>query len=373
MEQITLEDLGFTEFFETGRKALGLEGFLVARVIAEHKGSYRVKNENGEYMAKVTGKQVFNAKSREDYPAVGDWVAVTILDSERAVINAVLPRKTIIKRQQTGKSEIQIIASNIDTAFIVEAVDRDYNLNRLERYFAIASTSNIEVVIILNKIDLISKEDLEKKLTELNLRFPGVVVITTSNISDTGLKELKEFIKKGVTYSFLGSSGVGKSSLINKLLGVNTLRTEDISLYSGRGKHITTSREMYFLFGVAPDASIGAGSDAMIGAGIVIDNPGMREVGVTETTASIDAVFEEITALARECKYSDCTHTHEPGCAVLTAVNDGILDKDKYNNYLNLKKETEFNKLTALEKREKNKKFGKFIKKAKQDLKRYGM
>lgn len=384
--KITLEDLGYGEFFEAGRKALGLEGFLVARVIAEHKGSYRVKNENGEYIAKVTGKQVFNAKSREDYPAVGDWVAVTVLDSERAVINAVLPRKTIIKRQQTGKSEIQIIASNIDTAFIVEAVDRDYNLNRLERYFAIASTSNIEVVIILNKIDLISKEDLEKKLAEIKQRFPGVVVITTSNISDTGLTELKEFIKKGVTYSFLGSSGVGKSSLINKLLGVNTLRTEDISLYSGRGKHITTSREMYFLknlnpdrsigatsIGAGSDAMIGAGSDAMIGAGIVIDNPGMREVGVTESTASIDAVFEEITALARECKYSDCTHTHEPGCAVLTAVNDGKLDRDKYNNYLNLKKETEFNKLTALEKREKNKKFGKFIKKAKQDLKRYGI
>ncbi|MFA5991373.1 MAG: ribosome small subunit-dependent GTPase A [Candidatus Doudnabacteria bacterium] len=355
-KKITLEDLGFTEFFEAGRKQLGLEGFLVARVIAEHKGSYRVKNETGEYIATITGKQVFNAKSREDYPAVGDWVAVTVLlDNERAVINAVLPRKTIIKRQQTGKNEIQIIASNIDTAFIVEAVDRDYNLNRLERYFAIASTSNIEVVIILNKIDLITKEDLENKLAEIKLRFPGVVVILTSNVSDTGLATLKEFIKKGRTYSFLGSSGVGKSSLINKLLGVNTLRTEDISLYSGRGKHITTSREMYF----------------MPSGGIVIDNPGMREVGVTETTASIDAVFEEIIALARQCKYTDCTHTHEPGCAVLEAVNSDKIDKDKYNNYLNLKKEAEFNKLTALEKREKNKKFGKFIKKAKQDLKRY--
>ncbi len=365
INQIKLEDLGYSEFFEKSRKSMGLEGFLVARVIAEHKGSYRVKNETGEYMAKVTGKQVFNAKSREDYPAVGDFVAITVLDSERAVIEAVLPRKTIIKRQQTGKNEIQIIASNIDTAFIVEAVDRDYNLNRLERYFAIASTSNIEVVIILNKIDLISKENLEIKLTEIKQRFPGVVVITTSNISDTGLTELKEFIKKGITYSFLGSSGVGKSSLINKLLGVNTLRTEDISLYSGRGKHITTSREMYFLPALR---SLGE-----VVGGIVIDNPGMREVGVTESTASIDAVFEEITALARECKYSDCTHTHEPGCAVLEAVNDGKLDRDKYKNFLNLKKETGFNKLTALEKREKNKKFGKFIKKAKQDLKRYGM
>lgn len=328
-----------------------------------------MKNENGEYLAKVTGKQVFNAKSREDYPAVGDFVAITALDSERAVIEAVLPRKTIIKRKQSGKNEIQIIASNIDTAFIVEAVDRDYNLNRLERYFAIANASGIEVVIILNKIDLISREELESKLTELKLRFPEVAVITTSSVSDTGLSELKSIIKKGKTYSFLGSSGVGKSSLINKLLGVNTLRTEDISSYSGRGKHITTSREMYFLPVLrSPHKADELESDVAI----VIDNPGMREVGVTENPASIDSAFEDIVALARQCKYTDCTHTHEPGCEVLEAVNAGKLDKDKYTNYLNLKKEAGFYELTALEKREKNKKFGKFIKKAKQGLKRYG-
>lgn len=355
-KQITLEDLGFSEFFENHRRLLGLEGFLVARVIAEHKGSYRVKNENGEFIAKVTGKQIFNAKSREDYPAVGDFVAITILDKESAVINSVLPRKTIIKRKQSGKNEIQIIASNIDTAFIIEAVDRDYNLNRLERYFAIASGGGIKVVIILNKIDLISKEELAEKLLEINNRFPNAEVIPTSNILSEGLEKLTNYIKQGQTYSFLGSSGVGKSSLINKLLGTDSLKTEDIGLYSGRGKHITTARQMYFL-------STG---------GIVIDNPGMREVGVTENTASIDAVFDEITALAQNCKFTDCIHTHEPGCAVLEAVNADKIDKDKYSNYLNLKKETGFYSLTAVEKREKNRKFGKFLKKAKEGLKKYG-
>lgn len=354
-KQITLEDLGYGEFFENHRRLLGLQDFLVARVIAEHKGAYKVKNENGEYLAKITGKQIFNAKSREDFPAVGDFVAITVLDTERAVINAVLPRKTIIKRKQSGKNEIQIIASNIDTAFIIEAVDRDYNLNRLERYFAIAG-GGINMVIILNKIDLISKEELEKKLSEIKIRFPNAEVIPTSNILSEGLERLKNYIKQGQTYSFLGSSGVGKSSLINKLLGTDSLKTEDISLYSGRGKHITTARQMYFLEN----------------GGIVIDNPGMREVGVSEDTGSVNAVFEEITELSQHCKFADCTHTHEPGCEVLTAVNSGLLDKEKYANYLNLRKEAQFYGLSEFEKREKNRKFGKFIKKAKDELKRYG-
>jgi len=353
--QIKLENLGFSEFFANGLKQLGLEGFSIARVIAEHKGSYKVKSEAGEFLAKVTGKQVFNASSREDYPAVGDFVAITILDNERAVINAVLPRKTIIKRGRSGKNEIQIIASNINTAFIIEAVDRDYNLNRLERYFAIASGSGIEVVIILNKIDLISPEELAVKLAEIKNRFPNVSIISTSNILSKGLDEIRNYIKKGQTYSFLGSSGVGKSSLINKLLGGNTIRTKDISLNSGRGKHVTTAREMYFLDN----------------GGIVIDNPGMREVGMADAGFGADTVFDEITALAQSCKFTDCTHTHEPGCEVLVAVNSGLLDKGKYNNYLNLKKEAEFYGLSEVEKREKNRKFGKFIKKAKEGLKKY--
>jgi ribosome biogenesis GTPase len=336
--------------------------FSVARVTFESKGAYRVKNENGEYLAKITGKQIFKATSREDYPAVGDWVAITELDSERAVIHGILPRKTVIKRKYGDK--IQIIAANIDVAFAVESADQNYNLNRFERYFAIARNGGVEPAIILNKIDLLSEEELDEILIQLKNRFPDIDIILTSIVSNKGLDDLKKYITKGKTYCFLGSSGVGKSSLINKLLGKNAIKTGDISLYSGKGKHITTARQMYFLKN---------GSDATVGAGgIVIDNPGMREVGMADMGKGIESFFGEIAVLARECKYADCSHVHEPGCEVINAVKSGKLDKGKYSNYISLKKEAEHFEMDDIEKREKDRQFGKFIKKAKRELKDIG-
>lgn len=327
----------------------------IARVIAEYKGAYKVKNENGEFLAKVTGKQMFNALSREDYPAVGDFVVIDELPENQAVIKEILPRKTIIKRKYNSKNEIQIIATNIDVAFVIESVDRDFNLNRFERYFAIARDGGVKPAIILNKIDLISKEELDSKLVQIKNRFPDVDFISTSIVTDQGLNELKNYIEKDKTYCFLGSSGVGKSSLINKLLGKNVIKTEDISTGSDRGKHITTSREMYFLES----------------GGIVIDNPGMREVGMTDTSVGIDSLFDEITIMAENCKYIDCTHIHEPGCEVLSALKSGKLDKDKYSNYINLKKEAGHYEMTELEQREKDRQFGKFLKNAKKEIKKY--
>jgi len=352
----TNEYLGYSEFFESNRKKLKLGNFSVARVIVEYRGAYKIKNETGEYLAKVTGKQIFNASSREDYPAVGDWVAITELDAERAIIHGVLPRRTIIKRKYSNKNETQIIATNIDVAFVVESIGRDYNLNRFERYLAIASDGGVESAIILNKIDLISKEELDLKLVQLKNRFSNIDVILTSTITNEGLNELKKYISSGKTYCFLGSSGVGKSSLINKLLGENIIKTEEISLNTGRGKHATTNREMYFLEN----------------GGIVIDNPGMREVGMTDTSAGIDSFFDEITALAQKCKYVDCTHIHEPGCEVLSALKLGKLDEGKYSNYISLKKEVQHYEMTELEKKEKDRKFGKFVKRVKKELKEYG-
>ncbi len=273
-----------------------------------------------------------------------------------------MPRKTIIKRKygdknKTGeKDETQIIATNIDVAFVIESVDRDYNLNRMERYFAIASDGGIRPAVILNKTDLISKEELDLKLAEIKDRFKNIDVIPTSTLTQEGLDELKGYIKKGKTYCFLGSSGVGKSSLVNRLLGEDIIKTKNIGTHSGRGKHATTSREMYFL----------------AEGGIVIDNPGVREVGMTDTGAGVDNIFHEITALAKDCKYVNCTHVHEPGCAVLGAVEAGQLDEGKYANYISLKKETEHYEMTVFEKKEKNRQFGKFIKRAKKELKDAG-
>ena len=349
---LKLEGFGYDGFFESSR---GTEGLPVARVIAEHRGAYRVKNTDGEYMAKITGKHMFNALSREDYPAVGDWVAITDLGNERATIHRVLPRKTKIKRKYSNRNEIQVIAANVDVAFAIESVDRDYNLNRFERYFTIAKDGGIKLAIILNKIDLISKEELESMINQTKNRFGDVDFIPTSTLTNEGLDALKVYIEKGKTYCFLGSSGVGKSSLINKLIGEDIIKTSEIGIQAGRGRHTTTSRGMYFL------------EDG----GIVIDNPGMREVGMTEVGDGINSLFDEITSLAKKCKYVDCTHIHGSGCAVLSAVKSGQLDEDKYRSYLNLKKEAKHYEMTKLEKRQKGKEFGKYIKKAKGQLRRY--
>lgn len=355
------EDFGYDEFFESNRKKLKLGDFSVARVITEHRGAYKVKNATGEYSAKITGKQMFNASSREDYPAVGDWVAIEELDRESATIYGVLPRKTIIKRKHSDKNragekdKTQVIATNIDVAFIVESIDRDYNLNRFERYFAILRNGGVEPVIILNKTDLVSKEELDERLVEVRNRLPDTDIIPTSVLNNDGLDELKGCIIRGKTYCFLGSSGVGKSSLINKLLNEAVIKTGDISSYSGRGKHTTTIRQMYFLEN----------------GGIVIDNPGIREVGMTDESEGIQDSFDEIIALSQKCKYKNCTHTQEPDCEVLVAIASGKLDEEKYSNFINLKKETKYHEMSAVEKKKKDRQFGKFIKKAKDELKKY--
>lgn len=325
-------------------------GMGVARVISEHRGLYKVKDEDKEYLARITGKQMFEAKRREDYPAVGDFVMIMPTSDDQAVIKSVLPRQTVIKRRQGDKA--QVIAANIDIAFVVESTDRDYNLNRFERYFAIARDGGVEPAIILNKIDLLSDADLNEKIKELKKRFPDIDVILTSVESEKGLNELQKYIIGGKTYCFLGSSGVGKSSLINKLLGKNMIKTKEVSSYSDRGKHATTGRQMYFLQN----------------GGIVIDNPGMREVGLSDAGQGVGEFFGEITEFAQKCKYTDCTHTHEPGCAVVAAVNSGELDQAQYANYINLKKETKHYEMTEAERREKDRQFGKFIKRTKKEL-----
>ncbi|HOW60202.1 MAG TPA: ribosome small subunit-dependent GTPase A [Candidatus Moranbacteria bacterium] len=362
-KEIKIEDLGWDEFFESNRKKFELDNFQVARVIAEHRGAYKIKNASGEYLAKITGKQMFKAKSREDFPAVGDWVAITEADKEQATIQKVLPRRTVMKRKYGDKNKIgeknetQIIAANIDVAFVIESIDRDFNLNRIERYFAIASDGGIKSVVILNKTDLISREELEIKISEIKNRLVDANVIATSTLTNEGLAELKKYIAPGKTYCFLGSSGVGKSSLINKLIGEDIIKTENIGVRSGRGKHVTTGREMYFL----------------TNGGIVIDNPGVREVGMTDTGAGVNDLFDEINALSKNCKFVDCTHTQEPGCAVLVELQAGKLDESKYANYISLKREAEHYEMSEIEKKEKNRSFGKFLKNAKKELKKSGL
>jgi ribosome biogenesis GTPase / thiamine phosphate phosphatase len=343
---ISLENLGYDEFFESEWKQLGLTKHPLARIIAEHKEAYRAKDADGEYLAKITGKQMFTAIKREDYPAVGDWVAIEKLPEGKAIIRGILPRKTVLQKKYSGKQENQIIATNIDTAFITESMDKDYNLNRFERYLVLTEEANIFPVIILNKTDLISNEELKLKVGEIKNRFNNIDVIPTSAVTEQGLSELNNYIVKGKTYCFLGSSGVGKSSTINKLLGKDEIKIKEVSISTGKGKHATTAREMYFLKN----------------GGIVIDNPGTREVGIADSEKGIKNVFDEISALSQHCKFSNCSHIHEPGCAVLKAIEEEKINKNRYDNYVKLKKESDFYKMTEIEKKEKDRKFGRFVK-----------
>lgn len=355
--KITLEDLGYDSILQSGLVDLGLASYPVARVVAEYREVYKVRNHKGEFLAKVTGKHMFTAEKREDYPAVGDWVAIDELPENKAMIRGILPRKTILKKKYSNKQENQIIATNIDVAFIVESMDRDYNLNRFERFFVLAIEGNITPVMILNKIDLISKAELDERIHNIHSRFTSVKIILTSTLAKDGLNDLRNYIEKGKTYCFLGSSGVGKSSLINKLLQKDEIKTREMSLVTGKGKHTTTTREMYFLEN----------------GGLMVDNPGTREVGIADSDMGIEILFDEISNLSKECRYSNCTHMHEPGCVVLKAVDEEKIDKDKYKNFIKLKKEAEFYRMTNTEKREKDKKFGKFIKKAKDTLKSHSI
>ncbi len=353
LRRTTLEDIGFNPFFDRERELLRATRDDVARVTAEHRELYEVRDTTGEYLAKVTGKRMFDAQTRNDYPAVGDWVAIRKPDTEHAIISEILTRKTVLKKKYSNKHDAQIIATNIDIAFIVESPDRDYSLNRIERYLVVANEGGIEPVIVINKIDTLEEAAARRLMEEVQERFGGVPVITTSAADGRGLSELKQFVSKGKTCCFLGSSGVGKSSLINKLIGKEELATKEISSATGRGKHTTVVREMYFL-----DEG-----------GIVIDTPGTREVGMADTATGIANIFDEIARFSAHCKYTDCTHLHEPGCAVLKAVADGDIDDARYQNYIKLRKENEYYEMTDTEKRQRDRAFGKFMKKALDQLK----
>lgn len=344
---MTLQDLGYSPDLETHRQENGWASFSVARVISEHKERYMVKTAEEEFDAEILGNLRYTAQNRSDFPAVGDWVAISEYDDGKALIHGVFPRKSIIERQAIGKkADKQIIATNIDQAFIVQAVDRDFSLNRFERYITICNASKVEPIIILSKTDLIDEESLSTLIETVKQRIKHVSVFAISNQSQKGIEELKATIEKGKTYCLLGSSGVGKSSLLNSLLGEDLMKTNTINEHIQRGRHVTTHREL----------------KVFETGGILIDNPGMREVGITESGSAIEATFETIAELASNCRFKDCTHTHEKGCAILEAIENGELDEALYQNYLKMHREQEHFSATLAEKRKKDKDFGKMIK-----------
>jgi ribosome biogenesis GTPase len=321
----------------------------VGRVIAEHKGRYIVKTNDGEFSSEVTGKLMYEADGRSSYPAVGDWVEI-VADSDSATIKRILPRKSVIERRAIGgKADIQIIATNVDYGLIVQAVGRDFNINRLERYITICQNSKIEPIIVLSKADLIKPEQLEELVNSVKERIKNVQIITISNETTGGIKQIESAIIAGKTYCLLGSSGVGKSTLINNLCGKTRMETGEIGSKTNKGKHVTTHRELIVLDG----------------GGIIIDNPGMREVGISEATEGLQRTFNNISDYAQHCKFKNCSHTKEKGCAVLQAFEQGSISQESYHNYHRMQREAAHYESTLFERRRKDKAFGKMVKNAK--------
>lgn len=350
-----LEDLGYSDTLEKFRIEHDLNNLEIGRVTSEHRERYTVKTIKGEFQAEITGNIRFTAKSREDFPAVGDWVALTTHAFDFTIIHSILPRFSMIKRQAVGQfGEVQIIATNINYAFIIQAVDNNFNINRLERYLTICNSSNINSIIVLTKTDLIDEHRINEILDRIKTRIKNTPIIPISNITKNGYEIINSCIEQGKTYCMLGSSGVGKSTLLNNLSGKSLMRTDEISQSTNKGKHVTSHRQLIILEN----------------GGILIDTPGMREIGIADTERGLETTFDMIVRLSNNCKFKDCTHTIEKGCAILEAIKNGEIEKDSYENYLKMESEKKHFESTIEEKRKKDKAFGKMVKNYKKNINR---
>lgn len=343
-----LEKIGFNKWVQESVAIERLEQFDLARVVAVHKDSYIITNGDAYIQAELVGKLIFSASSPTDYPATGDWVLANFYDEDTfAIIHEVLPRKSLLKRKTPGKKiDFQLIAANVDVAFIVQSLNENFNIRRLERYLVMVNESKIQPIVLLSKSDLLSGEDITRRISEIQNTMPQLQVVSFSNENESSLNQIKEIMQPGLTYCLLGSSGVGKTTLINNLIGQSTYKTKKVSKKESKGRHATTYRQLIKL-------NCGA---------IVVDTPGMRELGNISVGNGLEETFSEIIAMSANCHFNDCTHVNEKGCAVLGAVENGILPAERYQNYLKMTKESTYNEMSYLEKRKKDKQFGKLVK-----------
>lgn len=339
---INLKNYGLNERFE--QAATIYDGLFIARVTEQHRELYRVINECGEIDASVSGKLAFNADDQTSFPAVGDWVMIDRVEGStgKAIIHHILRRKSVLARQAAGTENTgQVIAANIDTIFICMSLNADFNIRRIERYLTIAWDSMATPVIVLTKSDLC--DDLPLKLEAIASVSMGAVVITCSSQNGDGFDEINAYIGQGKTIAFVGSSGVGKSTLINRLMGQNVLATKAIREDDAKGRHTTTHRQLLLL----PNG------------GIVIDTPGMRELQIY-MGGNLSKTFEDIEEIAARCKFGDCSHSAEPGCSIRKAIEDGTLSEKRFESYQKLQREVSYAGLNArqLENEKINRMFG---------------
>jgi ribosome biogenesis GTPase len=351
-----LKTLGFDQWFQEKRSEARRPDCNVARVTAVHRDSYLVRNEHTEVLAEAAGSFVYSAESGIDFPSVGDWALVQYHNAGTfAIIHGLLPRKSFLRRKAPGKKiDYQMIAVNIDSALIVQACDSDFNLRRLERYLVMANEGHIDPILLLTKSDLVSPEKLEERISEVRQADSRCKVLPLSNVTGFGVDQVRQLLEPGKTYCMVGSSGVGKTTLLNHIMGRDLFETNTVRESDGKGRHTTTQRQLIVL-------EQGA---------MLIDTPGMRELGNIGVSSGLEESFADIWDLSKNCRFANCTHTQEVGCALLNAIENGTLRADRYQSYLKLMKESEYNELSYVEKRRKDKKFGQFIKSVKEQLKK---
>ena len=322
----SLKTLGWNSFFENQFEEYKKSGFVPGRIAVENKNNFSVLTESGEITGEVSGKLMFTAESNSKLPKTGDWVVLSVFDSGNiGIIHNVLERQTKVSRKKPGKTtDEQVIITNVDFIFIVQSLDNNYNINRLERYLATVYQSGAEPIVILSKSDLCN--DVDSKIADIKKNHSNVKIIAVSSFENVGIGEITNLLEHGKTYAFLGSSGVGKSTIINKLIGEEIQKTTEVRTVDNKGKHTTTKRELIIL----PDK------------GILIDTPGMRGLKLWSADEGMSNTFNEFEEFAGQCKYSDCTHTHETGCAVIEAVNNNVIEQSRYENYLKMRKELRY-------------------------------
>jgi ribosome biogenesis GTPase / thiamine phosphate phosphatase len=352
---MNLHDLGLTdELSDYIREHVSRE-FITGRIIRENRERYIVSTGDKDYEAEITGNLRFTAISRADFPAVGDWVTMITYDTDMALIHKILPRRSVLERQIVGKArEKQIISTNVDYAFIMQSIGYNFNINRLERYLSICFAGGIEPLLVISKIDLSTDDDIQEVINMLETRGKKIKYILLSNVTREGLDQINKTIQTGKTYCIIGSSGVGKSTLINNLFKKNVLKTKEISHSTNKGQHTTGHRELFILEN----------------GGIIIDTPGMKELGMTDNIEGIQTTFNDITNLTLKCRLPDCSHMDEKGCAVIEALKNGKIDKSSLENFRKMLREQERFQASVAERRKKDREFGKMVKEVLKEKKR---
>lgn len=343
--------LGWSEWFDA-RNEDG-PGETLAPVAAVDRDWLLLMDEAGTFRARLAGRYLYQHHQSQEFPCVGDWVGVAKSQADDfGRVHRLLERRTALRRKAAGETvDYQMIAANVDCVIIVQSCQYDFNLKRLERYLVMMKDGGAEPCILLTKTDLVEPAVLAAQVAEIRAAGVTVPVLTLSNVTREGIDDLKRRLLPAKTYCLVGSSGVGKSTIINQLVGQDRLQTQGVS-GTGEGRHTTVRRELILLEGGA----------------LIIDNPGMREFGILGAENGLDDCFADIIGSASGCRYRDCRHAGEPGCAVRAAVESGVLHPEHYDHYLKLKKESEFHQLSYGEKRKKDRDFGRFIKSAKKDL-----